>query len=55
LIVSGRGEEKLPQPAPDSRWTFGSQSVAAGSLHCDVWIGPAAELARPGGESQSIP
>jgi len=40
-----RGDEKLPPAAPDPRWTFGIQSVAAGSLHCDVWIGPAIELA----------
>jgi hypothetical protein len=31
--------------ADDNRWTFGPQSIAAGSLHCDVWNGPAAELA----------
>lgn len=43
-----RGEERLPQAAPDPRWTFGSQSIAAGSLHCDVWIGPAAELSARG-------
>lgn len=35
----------LPESDPDPRWTFGSKSVAAGSLHCDVWTGPAAELA----------
>jgi hypothetical protein len=40
-----RGEAKLPGADSDPRWTFGSQSVAAGSLHCDVWVGPAAELA----------
>jgi hypothetical protein len=28
--------------------TLGSQSAAAGSLHCDVWGGPAAELAQRG-------
>jgi len=43
-----RGEEKLPRAEPDPRWTFGSQSAAAGSLHCDVWSGPAAELAQRG-------
>ena len=43
-----RGEEKLPRAEPDPRWTFGSQSAAAGSLHCDVWGGPAAELAQRG-------
>lgn len=29
----------------DNRWLFGSRSVSAGSLHCNVWRGPAAELA----------
>jgi len=43
-----RGEDELPKTDPDSHWTFGSQSVAAGSLHCDVWVGPAAELAARG-------
>jgi hypothetical protein len=43
-----RGEDKLPKADPDPRWTFGSQSVAAGSLHCDVWVGPAAQLAARG-------
>jgi hypothetical protein len=28
----------------DARWTLGPQSVSAGSLHCDVWTGPAIEL-----------
>lgn len=28
----------------DPRWTLGSDSVSAGSLHCDVWKGPAIEL-----------
>jgi hypothetical protein len=36
---------KIRATADDNRWTFGPQSIAAGSLHCDVWIGPAAELA----------
>lgn len=40
-----RESGKLPKTSADPRWTFGSQSVAAGSLHCDVWVGPAAELA----------
>ena len=34
--------------APDEGWTFGTNSIAAGSLHCDVWRGPAAELAARG-------
>jgi len=29
----------------DGRWLLGPQSVSAGSLHCDVWTGPAIELA----------
>lgn len=28
----------------DGRWLLGPQSVSAGSLHCDVWRGPAIEL-----------
>jgi hypothetical protein len=40
-----RGEERISAAEPDPRWVFGSQSIAAGSLHSDVWIGPAAELA----------
>lgn len=35
-----------PQTEPDDgRWLLGPQSVSAGSLHCDVWRGPAIELA----------
>jgi hypothetical protein len=30
--------------ADDDRWLLGPNSVAAGSLHCDVWTGPAIEL-----------
>lgn len=30
----------------DNRWLLGPQSIAAGSLHCDVWTGPAIELLR---------
>lgn len=38
--------EVKPQPAePDNNWTFGSKSIAAGSVHSDVWIGPAIDLA----------
>jgi Subtilase family len=29
----------------DGRWLLGPKSVSAGSLHCDVWTGPAIELA----------
>lgn len=28
----------------DQRWTLGPQAVSAGSLHCDVWSGPAIDL-----------
>ncbi len=28
----------------DKRWLLGPQSISAGSLHCDVWSGPAIEL-----------
>lgn len=30
---------------PDNGWMFGSDAVSAGSLHVDVWEGPAVELA----------
>lgn len=32
----------------DSGWVFGPTAVSAGSLHCDVWEGPAIELASRG-------
>jgi len=28
----------------DTRWMLGARSMSAGSLHCDVWTGPAIEL-----------
>lgn len=34
--------------AQDDGWTFGSQNIAAGSVHCDVWRGPAIDLASRG-------
>jgi hypothetical protein len=35
----------VPRAEPDdNRWMFGAQSISAGSLHCDVWTGPAIEL-----------
>jgi hypothetical protein len=44
------GAAAPPQPkASDDRWRFGSNSRSAktaGSLHCDVWTGPGAELAN---------
>ncbi|WP_430256849.1 S8 family peptidase [Neorhizobium sp. DAR64872/K0K18] len=34
-----------PPPHPDdARWIFGPGSISSGSLHCDVWTGPAVEL-----------
>lgn len=40
-----RGEDFVAAADPDPKWMFGSRSVAAGSLHCDVWQGSAADLA----------
>ena len=37
-----------PVAAPDDRWLLGPRAFSAGSLHCDVWEGPAAELAAKG-------
>jgi Subtilase family len=42
-------EREDPRVAPrsepdDARWMLGSSSVSCGSLHCDVWTGPAIEL-----------
>jgi len=42
-------ERPNPRAAPrtepdDDRWMLGPQSISAGSLHCDVWSGPAIEL-----------
>lgn len=31
-------------PADDDRWLLGANSVSSGSLHSDVWTGPAIEL-----------
>lgn len=28
----------------DTRWLLGEDSISAGSIHCDVWTGPAIEL-----------
>jgi len=35
----------VPPSDPDDGWKFGPQNIAAGSLHCDEWIGPAVHLA----------
>jgi hypothetical protein len=31
-------------PADDERWLLGANSISSGSLHSDVWTGPAIEL-----------
>lgn len=38
-------EQKPPKAESDNNWTFGSKHVAAGSVHSDVWVGPAIDLA----------
>jgi hypothetical protein len=38
-----RRRRQQNEPA-DSKWMLGEDSVSAGSLHCDVWTGPAIEL-----------
>ncbi|MDI3205412.1 S8 family peptidase [Pseudomonas shahriarae] len=40
--------EKPPPAEADNNWTFGSKSVSAGSVHSDVWVGPAIDLAARG-------
>lgn len=44
---SERDDPRMPSNSTpdDDRWLLGPQSVSAGSLHCDVWSGPAIELA----------
>lgn len=42
-------ERENPKVGPrvepdDDRWRLGPDSISAGSLHCDVWTGPAIEL-----------
>ena len=34
-----------PDGGDNSGWTFGSNSMSSGSLHCDEWVGPAVQLA----------
>jgi hypothetical protein len=33
-----------PSEPVDPRWMLGEDSISAGSLHCDVWTGPAIDL-----------
>lgn len=43
---SERDDPRRRPPAhpDDSRWLLGPDSISAGSLHCDVWSGPAVDL-----------
>jgi hypothetical protein len=43
--ASEDGGQGRAAPA-DGRWMLGQDSVSSGSLHCDVWTGPAIELLR---------
>jgi hypothetical protein len=36
--------ERAARVGDGDRWLFGPNSISAGSLHCDVWTGPAASL-----------
>ena len=36
--------DRLQNEPVDPRWMLGDDSISAGSLHCDVWTGPAIEL-----------
>lgn len=41
-----KSDEKPEKAGPeDDYWLLGSQATAAGSLHCDLWRGPAVDLA----------
>jgi hypothetical protein len=40
-----QSQHRQPNNAPaDPKWMLGDDSISAGSLHCDVWTGPAIEL-----------
>jgi len=41
--VNPRQRSAVREPV-DPRWMLGEDSISAGSLHCDVWTGPAIEL-----------
>jgi hypothetical protein len=41
-------EEGTPVGGDDSQWLIGKQTRHRGSLHCDIWKGTAADLARRG-------
>lgn len=43
--VAERDEDRVAAAqADDNRWMLGAKSISAGSLHCDVWTGPAIDL-----------
>lgn len=42
--VNAAEEQGGANEPDDGRWLLGPQSVSSGSLHCDVWTGPAVEL-----------
>ncbi|WP_306071116.1 S8 family peptidase [Nocardia cyriacigeorgica] len=49
--VNVRAREKGEKPIPlasENRWTFGTKQRVAGSLHTDLWTGPAVDLANKG-------
>ncbi|MGJ0184540.1 S8 family peptidase [Corynebacterium glyciniphilum] len=50
INVRARGDGRKPlRLATDDRWLFGSeQQKAPGSLHTDIWTGPAVDLAEKG-------
>lgn len=37
--------DRPTDPGDNGNWTFGPESISAGSVHCDIWTGPAAYLA----------
>jgi hypothetical protein len=44
-VAEREDPRKGPRVEPDDdRWLLGPNSISAGSLHCDVWSGPAIEL-----------
>ena len=44
-LSASRGKDGTPSEREQSHWLLGAQSLQAGSLHCDLWRGHAADLA----------
>jgi hypothetical protein len=42
--LEGENPRRATGAPADARWVLGADSISAGSLHCDVWRGPAIEL-----------